>query len=111
MIDKSRAEHYRWGQGCDGWHLVRSEPMSVIQENMPPGTSEIRHFHHDSRQFFFVLAGEAAIELDGTGHVLSVHQGLEVPPGIAHQVENRSSVNLEFLVISVPPSHGDRIPA
>ncbi|WP_158531647.1 MULTISPECIES: hypothetical protein [unclassified Meiothermus] len=23
MSSKAEAEHYTWGQNCDGWHLVR----------------------------------------------------------------------------------------
>ena len=39
------AEHYAWGAGCDGWHLVRAPALSVIQERMPPGAAEVRHRH------------------------------------------------------------------
>lgn len=109
MIDKSTAEHYRWGQNCEGWHLVKSESMSVIQELMPPHTSEVRHKHVRSRQFFFVLSGQATIECDGKRHVLETQQGIAVGPDVAHQVLNQSDTNLHFLVISSPPSHGDRI--
>ena len=62
MIDKESAPHYGWGEGCDGWHLVRTPELSVIQERMPPGTSEVRHRHGRARQFFFVLSGR----LDGS---------------------------------------------
>jgi len=24
-VSAEAAEHYRWGEVCDGWHLVRSE--------------------------------------------------------------------------------------
>ena len=37
MIDRGTAEHYTWGDGCDGWHLVKGADLSVIQERMPPG--------------------------------------------------------------------------
>ncbi|MEH1883558.1 MULTISPECIES: cupin domain-containing protein [unclassified Nostoc] len=41
--------------------------------------------------------------------MLSPHEGVEVPPNIPHQMLNESDYDLEFLVISQPPSHGDRI--
>ncbi|HEX4021823.1 MAG TPA: cupin domain-containing protein [Acidobacteriaceae bacterium] len=78
---------------------------------MPPGTCEVRHLHQRSRQFFFVLAGEAALEVDGCEHQLIAHQGLEVAPGIAHQIFNRGKEDLHFLVISQPESRHDRVPA
>lgn len=108
-ISANTAEHYRWGGDCDGWHLLKSPGLSVIQECMPPSRSEVRHFHVVSRQFFFVLAGALTIELQGKSHVMHEREGLEVPPGQAHRVFNDASIEVSFLVISQPPSHGDRI--
>ena len=56
------APHYRWGVGCDGWHLVQAAGLSVIHERMPPATSEARHRHSVARQFFYVLEGELELE-------------------------------------------------
>jgi hypothetical protein len=28
------SEHYQWGNLCDGWHLLKSDTLSVIQEKM-----------------------------------------------------------------------------
>lgn len=111
MIDIHSAEHYTWGEGCDGWHLVKTPALSVIQERMPPGTFEKRHYHNHARQFFYILAGQATLEVAGIVHTLQAHQGLEIPPGTPHQVFNHSDANLEFLVTSCPPSHGDRVDA
>ncbi|HSC79147.1 MAG TPA: cupin domain-containing protein [Chitinolyticbacter sp.] len=111
IVDLEHAQHYRWGDGCDGWHLLASPTLSVIRERMPPGTAEIRHRHERAQQFFQVLAGTLTIALDGAMHTLAPEQGLHVPAGIAHQVLNRSADDVHFLVISEPPSHGDREPA
>lgn len=78
---------------------------------MPDGTAEVRHHHARSQQFFFVLSGELTVECDGASHTLRPHEGLHVPPGTVHDVTNRAGVPVEFLVVSVPPSHGDRIVA
>jgi hypothetical protein len=40
-VDRATAQHYLWGVGCHGWHLVREEGLSVIAEHMPPGTAGI----------------------------------------------------------------------
>ena len=102
------AEHYVWGSGCDGWHFVNQPALSVIRERMPPGAFEARHLHHRARQFFFVLAGTAVLELDGLSHELRSGEGLEVPPGVPHQITNSGTEPVEFLVVSHPHSHGDR---
>lgn len=108
---RSVADHYRWGESCDGWHLVRQGALSVIEERMPPGTREARHRHAAARQFFYVLAGVLTMEVDGTRHHLAARSGIEIAPGVAHQAINESDADVEFIVVSTPPSHGDRIAA
>ncbi|MFL6429171.1 MAG: cupin domain-containing protein [Acidobacteriaceae bacterium] len=113
-VSTSSAEHYTWRgaideQMCDGWHLHRSETLSIIEERMPPGTAEKRHLHQHATQFFYVLAGELVIEQDGESLMLIPGTGLTVPAQTPHQVFNQSSQDARFLVISQPPSHGDRV--
>jgi mannose-6-phosphate isomerase-like protein (cupin superfamily) len=104
----STAAHYVWGAGCDGWHLVRSAALSIIEERMPADTSEVRHWHARSRQFLYVLSGTLTMEVEGVRHRLAARTGIEIPPGTAHQALNEGSSDAEFLVVSMPPSHGDR---
>ena len=111
MISKETAEHFTWAGACDGWQLVQGSGLSVLHERMPPDTKEARHLHRQARQFFFVLSGTATFELDTMLHELGPHQGIEVPPGLPHQMINCSAGVLEFLVISQPPTTGDRLPA
>ncbi|WP_426251948.1 cupin domain-containing protein [Paenibacillus pabuli] len=107
-MSKENAAHYIWGGNCDGWHLVQNETLSVIHEKMPAGTTESRHYHSISRQFFFILGGEACMELDGEEHILAPHEGIEIAPGMPHQMQNRGRAEVEFLVISQPGTRGDR---
>lgn len=108
-INRTNAEHYAWGDCCDGWHLVKEEQLSVIEEQMPPGTSEVRHFHKAAQQFFYVLSGEAVMQVEDRTVQLSPGSGVRVPPGALHQIKNASGLPVRFLVISQPPSHGDRV--
>ena len=108
-VSRINAAHYTWGQGCDGWHLAKAEGLSVIAERMPPGTAETRHYHERARQLFYVLSGTASFELAGTVHTLRPGEAIEVPPRAPHTMMNRSDAELEFLVASAPPSHGDRV--
>jgi len=106
---RENSERYSWGGACDGWHLLKSPGLSVIEERVPPGASETRHFHQRAQQFFYVLSGGAVMELENSEVVLGPRQGLAVPPGAPHRLINRGSSDLVFLVISAPPSHGDRV--
>lgn len=107
-ISNANAEHYVWGGVCDGWHLVDHASLSVIRERVPCGAAEVRHRHRSARQFFYVLSGVATLEVDGQTHTLAPGEGVEVPPGVPHQLANRGTEPLEFLVVSQPHSHGDR---
>ena len=109
LVDKQSAEHYSWGDGCDGWHLVKTLALSVIEERMPPGTTEVRHYHQKADQFFYILSGTLSIEVDSEIFELNAKQSLPIVAGKSHQVQNLSAENVEFLVISHPPSHGDRV--
>jgi len=110
-MSQESSGHYAWGDGCDGWHLLKRNDMNVIQERVPPGKSETVHFHKLSRQFFFILEGEATIAVEKEKIVLTKHQGIEIPPATPHRFCNESSADVSFLVISVPKSHGDRYDA
>jgi mannose-6-phosphate isomerase-like protein (cupin superfamily) len=109
-ISIENAPHYTWGRECDGWHLVNQPGLGVIRERMPPGTEEVHHFHHRARQFFWILAGRAEMLVAGETVALEPGQGVEIAPGTPHQIRNPGPVDLEFLVVSHPHSHGDRAP-
>jgi mannose-6-phosphate isomerase-like protein (cupin superfamily) len=102
------AEHYHWGEVCDGWRLLNRPDLSVIQERIPPGAGEVRHFHQRARQVFFGLAGNLQIELRGQIFPIGPGDSLEVSPGDAHRVRNAGDVDALFLVISAPTTLGDR---
>jgi mannose-6-phosphate isomerase-like protein (cupin superfamily) len=105
------APRYTWAECCDGWHLLRRSDLSVIQERMPPKISEVAHSHARARQFFYVLSGTLSILADGEIHALAAGDGLEIAPKLVHRVFNDSDADVHFLVVSAPPSHGDRIVA
>jgi mannose-6-phosphate isomerase-like protein (cupin superfamily) len=102
------SDHYKWGSDCDGWILGPSADMMVIQEKMPAGTVETRHFHTKARQFFYVLEGELTMEIEGIRHLVPSMSGIEIPPGMRHQPRNDSQRDVHFLVASSPTTRGDR---
>lgn len=100
MISKENAEHFVWKDVCDGWFLVQQSNLSVVHERIAPGLNEQRHFHKVIRQFYFVLFGQASLELNGKLEKLGAFQGVEIPPETPHQMRNDSSADIEFLIIS-----------
>ncbi len=88
--------------------LAAAEHDGIIRERMPPGTAEVNHFHVKARQFFYVLSGVAVMSMNDAEVELRTGEGLEIDPGVPHQVHNRGEADVEFLVVSQPHSHGDR---
>jgi mannose-6-phosphate isomerase-like protein (cupin superfamily) len=108
-VNREWSEHYVWGDVCDGWHLLKHQDLSVIQERVPPGAGEVAHVHNHARQFFYVLAGTATLESDGQSVTFGAGEGVHVAPGTTHRFVNRSSEDVVFLVISSPSTAGDRM--
>jgi len=107
-VSKATTAHYVWGDVSYGWRLVTQQSLSVIEERVPTGASEVRHFHKISRQFFYVLSGEATIEIENIEHLIRSGSGIEVAPGERHRFMNKGSADVTFLVISSPTTIGDR---
>jgi mannose-6-phosphate isomerase-like protein (cupin superfamily) len=64
IVSIENAEHYVWGEVCDGWHLLNRDGISVIQERVPARGAEVMHYHSTARQFFYILEGEGTMVLE-----------------------------------------------
>jgi mannose-6-phosphate isomerase-like protein (cupin superfamily) len=109
IVNTGNAAHYVWGEVREGWRLLDRADLSVIQERIPPGRGEVRHYHDRARQLFFVLEGALAIEIEGDVHHVAGRDSLEVPPTSRHRVWNAGTVDAAFLVVSAPTTQGDRV--
>lgn len=108
-VSKTNAEHYIWGGNCDGWHLLKRDDISIIQERVPAGGREVMHYHDIARQFFYILEGEGQMAFENETVTLHKGEGLEIPPQTKHRFENNSTADVLFLVISTPKTQGDRV--
>lgn len=109
IINRQNAEHYSFQKCCDGWHFSKKEALSVIAEKMPPDTAEDMHCHTKAYQLFYVLSGTAQMNFLDQSVLVQAGEGIEVLPMEYHQMKNTGSQSVEFIVVSAPPSHGDRI--
>jgi mannose-6-phosphate isomerase-like protein (cupin superfamily) len=109
VISIQNAEYYVWGEVSEGWHLLKRDDMSIIQERVPAGGSEVMHHHNVSRQFFYILEGEGAMVFEDRVVRLQRGEGIEIAPEVRHQFTNQSNADVHFLVISVPTTRGDRV--
>lgn len=109
VISKKNATHYSWGSKCDGWQLAKTPNLSVIQERVPQGSGEAKHYHSVAEQFFFILEGEAVMDINEQTFTLTAGEGIHIAPGSPHMLCNMQEQDLVFLVVSTPPSHGDKV--
>ena len=103
------AEHYTWGKECDGWHLLKSDDLSIIEEVMPPGTEEQLHCHEKSQQVFYILSGTATFEINGHTETVFARESIHIPPRTLHKIANKGNEHLSFVLVSQPKAQGDRI--
>jgi mannose-6-phosphate isomerase-like protein (cupin superfamily) len=102
------ANHYNWGNACDGWVLASYPELLVIEEHVPAGDSEEWHVHDHAQQFFYVVAGEAQLHTPLGVTQLPERSGVPVPAGLAHRFVNAGDSGVTFLVVSAPSTAEDR---
>jgi mannose-6-phosphate isomerase-like protein (cupin superfamily) len=108
-VSTMNAAQYGWGEGCKAWFLLKNPTLTVIQEEMPPGTSERLHLHHKVQQLFYILRGEATMEIGDESIEIKPFQSLYIAPGNPHRIRNTGLTALHFIVISEPDSHSDKV--
>lgn len=86
-----------------------SPAVSVIEELMPPGTSEKQHFHATLGQFLYVIAGRLTIEVEGLESEVGHFEGLHIAAKKFHCVRNVSTSDARFLLITSQPARSGQI--
>jgi len=82
------------------------EKQSLAEATMSPGQSTDRHYHKLCEEFYFLLEGNALMEIDGETHDVAPGDAILIPPGARHQITAKS--NLRFLCCCAPPyDHAD----
>ncbi len=75
---------------------------SVAQVLLPPGKASRRHHHPVAEESYFILAGQARLELDGATAHLRPGDAVAIPSGAVHQIHNEGDTDLIFLAVCVP---------
>lgn len=81
----------------------------MIEEKIPPHTSEQLHCHKKAQQVFYILQGTGSFEINGELHTLSSNESIHIPPHALHRIFNDGKEDLSFLLISQPMAQNDRI--
>lgn len=75
--------------------------QSLAEARVPAGKSTQRHYHRDSEEFYYILSGEGAMEIDGETRQVGPEDAILIPPGAWHEVT--ATEDLVFLCCCAPP--------
>lgn len=80
--------------GCTSGFMgtLTLEPDEVVTE----------HWHPYSEEFLYCVSGEVVARLDGEPHIIGAGDGVVIPIGMRHRVENRGTIPA-FLVFHLGP--------
>jgi mannose-6-phosphate isomerase-like protein (cupin superfamily) len=74
---------------------------------LKPGQAQRVHVHPDSDKVYYVLSGNAMVQVGEEEAALEAGEAILAPAGSAHGIANRSADPLRLLVFMAPhPLHG-----
>ena len=75
---------------------------SLARIILPPGKASRMHFHRQSEESFYILRGNARMEVDQQELILSPGQVCLIQPGEKHRIFNDTNQELEYLAVCTP---------
>ena len=80
--------------------------QSLAEARVSAGSATQRHFHKIAEEFYFILEGRGAMEIDGGTRVVGPGDAILIPPGAWHTIAAEEA--LRFLCCCAPPyAHDD----
>jgi mannose-6-phosphate isomerase-like protein (cupin superfamily) len=76
---------------------------SLAEATLPAGGRTERHHHAGSEEMYYLLAGEALMEIDGEEKRVTAGDAILIPVGTRHQITNTGADDLTFLCTCSPP--------
>jgi mannose-6-phosphate isomerase-like protein (cupin superfamily) len=84
------------------------QKQSLAEATLPPGSSTQRHYHRLSEEFYFILEGQAEMEIDEHLSLVNPGDAILIPPGAWHQIKAHTDTPVRLLCCCAPPySHDD----
>ncbi len=82
--------------------------QSLAEASLAPGVATTRHRHALSEEFYYVMEGQALIEIEEESAQIQVGDVVLISPGKAHKIRNNSTGPLRILCACSPPyAHED----
>lgn len=82
------------------------EKQSLAEASLVAGGETERHYHRLSEEFYYVLAGEGVMEIEGEVRMVVAGDAVLIPAAAWHQISSKEGVR--FLCCCSPPyAHED----
>ena len=88
--------------------LMPAANQSLAEATLGPAQQTQRHYHAESEELYYLLAGEGEMEVDGECSTVRPGDAILIPPGAWHQITAIGDAELRFLCCCAPAySHAD----
>ncbi len=82
--------------------------QSLAEATVPPGMETEEHYHPRSEEIYYILCGQGLMILEGERREVGPGDGILIPPGTRHSIQNIGQEPLVFLCCCAPPyAHED----
>ncbi len=84
--------------------------QTLAEARLPPGGSTTPHRHVKTEEIYYILEGQARMQVDQEIATVAPGDAIAIPPGAVHQITNAGSTPLKFLCCCAPGyEHDDTV--
>lgn len=84
--------------------------QSLAEATLPPGAATDAHYHPRTEEIYYILRGTGRMRIAGEERAVGPGDGIAIPPGAPHRIENSGSADLVFLCCCAPAyTHDDTV--
>ena len=84
--------------------------QSLAEAKLLPGQTTEEHYHIRSEEIYYILRGRGRMWLENNSKDIQAGDGIAIPPGKRHKIENTGKVPLVLLCCCAPAyNHEDTI--
>lgn len=84
--------------------------QSLAEARLPPGASTTPHYHPNTEEIYYLLAGTGRMKLGEEMRDLAAGDAVAIPPGAPHQITNDGVEVLKLLCCCAPGyEHADTV--
>jgi mannose-6-phosphate isomerase-like protein (cupin superfamily) len=77
--------------------------QSLAEATLQPGQATERHYHRDTEEIYYVVAGTGEMEIDGDVETVAPNDAVLIPPGAWHRIRATGGEALRILCCCAPP--------